>query len=68
MECWAPDGFGVVWESFYGASVGEVDLGFLGLENNVLGEASGEGGYARYDPFGLPPRRPHYANCAARVS
>ena len=35
MECWSSDGFGVVWESFYGASVGEVDLGFWGFESDA---------------------------------
>jgi hypothetical protein len=68
MECWSSDGFGVVWESFYGASVGEVDLGFLGFESDAGWKAAGEGCYACYDSFGLAPRRPRYANCAVRMS
>jgi hypothetical protein len=30
MQSWASDGFGVVWESFDNAAVGEANLGTLG--------------------------------------
>ena len=39
MEGWSSDGFGVVWESFYAASVGEVDLGSLRLRKQSRAEA-----------------------------
>ena len=34
VEGGSADGFWVVWEGFYAASVCEVDLGFLGLKRN----------------------------------
>ena len=34
VEGGSADGFGVVWEGFYAASVGEGDLGFLGFKRD----------------------------------
>jgi hypothetical protein len=67
MEGWASDGFGVVGEGFYAASVGEVNLGFLCLRGDSGREFSCVGCYACYDTFSLPPRRPYNADCNIRV-
>ncbi len=67
VEGWSADGFGVVWEGFDDAAVGEADLGFLGLKSDALWEHAAVGGYTRDDAFALPPRRRNYADCDARV-
>ena len=46
MQGWSADGFGVVWESFDDAAVGEVDLGSLGLKSEARGKLMGESCYA----------------------
>lgn len=53
MKRWASDCVGVVGESFYAASVGEVKLCFLRFIGNTSWEFMGEGGYALQDAFGL---------------
>lgn len=68
VECWSSDGFGVVWECFYAASVCEVNLGSLGFESDARRQIVREGGYALEDSFGLAPRRTHDTNCALRMS
>ncbi len=63
VKCGSSDCFGVVWESFYAASVRKVDLSFLGLKSNPHWKHSAIGGYACYDALGLAPRWSHYADC-----
>ena len=63
VEGGSADGFGVVWIGFYGASVGEGYLGFLGLKRDARWELPAERGYAGDDAFGLAPRWPHDADC-----
>lgn len=63
VKCGSTDCFRVVWESFYAASIGKVDLGFLRLKRNPQRKLPAIGGYACYDALGLPPRWPNYADC-----
>ncbi len=63
IECGASDCVGVVWEGFYAASVGKVDLGFLRFKNGAGRQFMREGGYACDYSFGLAPAGSDYADC-----
>ncbi len=62
VQRWSPDCFWVIGESFDAASVGEVNLGFLGLKDDAGWKPLCKGCYACYDAFALAPTGPHYTN------